>query len=211
MLYFTDLPAIKFSVAAEKLTHRLVPLPALSDAPGHAPNPPSCRPRPCQGFRQRQGGDAEGVVRSRAAPSPSDPGPQLPRPVWGRSAGFGLCPALQGGEARVRGPTGRCRVLFRYCTCSPVLFATLHLPILYAISHGGSGIRVPVSELYWILVPVGAPGGVCGVASPAGVGQGVRRFRNTRDMLRIIWGGIGGQKERGCRCNSEKGLALPDD
>jgi hypothetical protein len=152
-----------------------------------------------------------GVVRSRAAPSPSDPGPQLPRPVWGRSAGFGLCPALQGGEARVRGPTGRCRFLFRYCTCSPVLFATVYLPILYATYHGCFGIGVPVSKLYWISAPVGAPGGVCGVASQAGMGQGVRRFRNPRDMSRIIWGGIGGQKERGCRCNSEKGLALPDD
>ena len=99
MLYFTDLPAIKFSVAAEKLTHRLVPLPALSDAPGHAPNPPSCRPRPCQGFRQRQGGDAEGVgpipsgaesVRPRAPTAPAGLGEErgfwsLSRPTRGRS------------------------------------------------------------------------------------------------------------------------------
>ena len=33
-----------------------------------------------------------GVVRSRAAPSPPDPGPQLPRPVWVRSAGLGFVP-----------------------------------------------------------------------------------------------------------------------
>ena len=99
MLYFTDLPAIKFSVAAEKLTHRLVPLPALSDAPGHAPNPPSCRPRPCQGFRQRQGGDAEGggpipsgaeSVRPRAPTAPAGLGEErgfwsLSRPTRGRS------------------------------------------------------------------------------------------------------------------------------
>ena len=33
-----------------------------------------------------------GVVRSRAAPSPPDPGPQLPRPVRVRSAGLGFIP-----------------------------------------------------------------------------------------------------------------------
>ena len=152
-----------------------------------------------------------GVVRSRAAPSPSDPGPQLPRPVWGRSAGFGLCPALQGGEARVRGPTGRCRVLFRYCTCSPVLFATLYLPILYATYHGGSGIGVLLGPHRLGRRPhKPRPGPQRGLKSNT-VRKRVLGFQNTRDMSRIIWGGIRWQKERGCRCNRENGIALPDD
>ena len=33
-----------------------------------------------------------GAVRSRAAPGLPDPGPQLPRPVWVRSAGLGFVP-----------------------------------------------------------------------------------------------------------------------
>ena len=124
MLYFTDLPAIKFSVAAEKLTHRLVPLPALSDAPGHAPNPPSCRPRPCQGFRQRQGGDAEGggpipsgaeSVRPRAPTSPAGLGEErgfwsLSRPTRGRSTR-----PRPYGEVPRGGAEGRCRRRRGWC------------------------------------------------------------------------------------------------
>ena len=52
--------------------------------------------------------------------------------------------------------TWRGRCLFVYCTHSPVLFATLYLPIFYAIWTKGSGMRAAVPEPHRNSAPVGA-------------------------------------------------------
>ena len=55
--------------------------------------------------------------------------------------------------------TWRGRCLFVYCTHSPVLFATLYLPILYAIRIKRSGMRAAVPEPHRNSAPVGARAG----------------------------------------------------
>ena len=52
--------------------------------------------------------------------------------------------------------TWRGRFLFVYCTHSPVLFATLYLPILYAIRIKRSGMRAAVPEPHRNSALVGA-------------------------------------------------------
>ena len=54
--------------------------------------------------------------------------------------------------------TWRGRFLFVYCTHSPVLFATLYLPIFYAIWTKGSGMRAAVPEPHRNSAPAGAWG-----------------------------------------------------
>ena len=55
--------------------------------------------------------------------------------------------------------TRRGRCLFVYCTHSPVLFATLYLPILYAIRIKRSGMRAAVPEPHRNSALVGARAG----------------------------------------------------
>ena len=53
---------------------------------------PGAHPGPVMVSGDARAAMPRGVVRSRAAPSPPDPGPQLPRPVRVRSAGLGFIP-----------------------------------------------------------------------------------------------------------------------
>ena len=74
--------------------------------------------------------------------------------------------------------TWRGRFLFVYCTHSPVLFATLYLPILYAIRIKRSGMRAAVPEPHRNSALVGARAGRGAGTRTARVDQGVPRFQN---------------------------------